>query len=318
MLNLDLTAYGVVSPGGHSLAAIEQKSSWPTHSLPRLIQKNKPTAIHPVDLSSLSHWQKQSRLRRATPLTYFLVEAVDQCLKGIENRERLGLIVVHFTGTITYSRRFYQEIVEQSPRMASPMMFPETVFNSPASHVVAQHKIGGPVYSLLGDETAWLSALETAALWLQLNKADQVIVAAAYEIDAISVEAYHAAGWIRKGMIPTEGAAALLLQKATPLSSRMILETNQGFLYQTKEDFSIAKREIEQHIGKPLPQPLPLWNPWTSSKTTPPTPHGFGLSAGWETIRSLHHSGKQLLPILGANHQGGFLRLQGEPSSIDE
>lgn len=315
-LSLDLSAYGVVSPGGHTLAALEQKSSWPTHPLPRLIQKKQPTAVHQVDLPSLSHWQKQPRLRRATPLTYFLVEAVAQCLKGIENRERLGLIVVHFTGTITYSRRFYQEIVEQSPRMASPMMFPETVFNSPASHVVTQHKIGGPVYSLLGDETAWLSALETAALWLQLDKADGVIVAAGYEIDAMSVEAYHAASWIRKGMIPTEGAAALLLRKSTPLSSRMILEANQGFLYRTKNDFSIANREIEQQIGKPLPQPLPLWNPWTSSRTSPPTPHGFALSAGWETIRSLHRSGEQLLPILGANHQGGFLRLQGEPPCI--
>ncbi len=308
-LNLDVQSWGIVSPGGTTVLSLEQKSEWPAYPLPRLKTNRKATPINKIDLQSLAHWQREPRLRRATPMTYFLTEAVDQCLKKCMNRDRLGLIVINFTGSITYSRRFYQEIVEQGPRAASPMMFPETVFNSPASHVVAQHKIGGPVYSLLGDETAWIAALETAALWLQLGKADEVIVAAGYEIDAMSVEAYHAAGWIRKGMIPTEGAAALSLRRADPTSSsRTIHQTEQGFLYRTKAEFLEVKSQMEKKIGASLPTEQILWNPWTTTNASPRTSHAFGVSIGWETIQLLQTTRETVLPVFGCNHQAGFIR----------
>ena len=39
-------------------------------------------------------------------------------------------------GSVTYSRRFYEEVLRE-PATASPLIFPETVFNAPASHLAA-------------------------------------------------------------------------------------------------------------------------------------------------------------------------------------
>jgi hypothetical protein len=49
---------------------------------------------------------------------------------------RLGIVTCTLTGGISYSRRFYEEVL-QNPATASPMIFPETVFNSCASHLAA-------------------------------------------------------------------------------------------------------------------------------------------------------------------------------------
>ena len=40
------------------------------------------------------------------------------------------------TASIRYSERFFGEVLE-NPATASPMLFPETVMNAPASHMAA-------------------------------------------------------------------------------------------------------------------------------------------------------------------------------------
>ena len=308
---LPILSYGVVSAAGNSLSALDPEAQWSKTELPRLLENHGTTSIAKVDLSSLDHWKKEPRFRRASPLSYFLVEAVSQTLTPISNRDKTGLIVILFTGSITYSRRFYQEIVQQGTRVASPMIFPETVFNSPTSHVVSQLKIGGPVYSLLGDETAWIAGLETAALWLQLGKAENVVVVAGYEIDAMSIEAYHAAGWIKKGLLPAEGAGAILLGQPAESTRPQIVELEQGYLYRTRQEFRKQKQMIENEFKQNELLPPP-WNPWTAQKNSPPTHHGFPLSAAWKTIeaaRSLSHQ-RKILPLYGCNHQAGIIGLR--------
>src|SRR3712207_7831863 len=38
-------------------------------------------------------------------------------------------------GGVIYTKRFYHEVVESGAEAASPLLFPETVFNAPASHL---------------------------------------------------------------------------------------------------------------------------------------------------------------------------------------
>ena len=49
---------------------------------------------------------------------------------------RLGIVACTMAGSVAYSRRFYEEVLRE-PATASPLVFPETVFNAPASHLAA-------------------------------------------------------------------------------------------------------------------------------------------------------------------------------------
>lgn len=304
-VSLGIRAYGVISPGGKGAEALLNPHLWKTTSRPRLGHRPQSTVTMPVDPRLLNDWRQKPRFRRSTPLSLFLAESIASTLDPIPDPSRLGLIVITFTGSITYSRKFYQEIVEQGPRSASPMLFPETVFNSPASHVASYFNIGGPVYSLLGDERAWISGLETAALWLQLKRADQVLVAAAYEMDDMSIEAYHAAGWIRKGLIPTEGAGTLLLQSPNTDTPYQIHSLQQSFLHRTRPEF---EKHQETLLKNSAPENI-SWNPWTFSRKSTPVPHAFCASAAWQTIRAIGSNKTVSIPILGCNHQSGLIQI---------
>ena len=79
-----------------------------------------------VDLKdpAYARWQREPRLRRASSITFFLVEAAEQMLAGVSaaDRAETGLIVAFSAGCITYSRRFFEERRDVQG-MASPHSF---------------------------------------------------------------------------------------------------------------------------------------------------------------------------------------------------
>ncbi len=95
---------------------------------------------------------------------------------------QLGIIVGVMAGNVTYSRRFYEEVLH-NPATASPLIFPETVFNAPASHLAAF--LGAKVigYTLVGDDGTFLQGLALAAQWLADDKVDACVVIGAEETD---------------------------------------------------------------------------------------------------------------------------------------
>jgi hypothetical protein len=213
--DLHVSGRGAVSPAG--------LGAWTLHEEPTaevlwdrlLSQPEKSVRVYKVNLDQapLLRWQQEPRLRRASPLALFLMEAASQALESQHqlDRSRLGLVCALGTGSIRYSRRFYAESQQRGRRFASPALFPETVYNSPVSHIAAILGIQDACYSLVGDESAWVEALRVAQVWLACAKVDHVLVLAGEELDIITVEAYERAGWLRKGVIPSEGAAALLV-----------------------------------------------------------------------------------------------------------
>src|SRR5262245_26804083 len=82
-----------------------------------------------------------ARLRRTSPITQYAVAAAVEALGDDAARVnraalQLGIILCVMTGCVNYSRRFYDETLKD-PATASPLVFPETVFNAPASHLAA-------------------------------------------------------------------------------------------------------------------------------------------------------------------------------------
>ncbi len=156
---------------------------------------------------------KHPRLRRASPITWYAMHAVTQALgaermRSIANGDlNIGLVFSLFNGCVNYSKRFYQEVLDD-PEYASPLIFPETVFNAPASHVAAVLGITGPTYSLIGDSCGWFSALAVGQNWIQDYGLDGCLIICAEEHDWLTAEG----ACLHEGSsITSEGAAAIYL-----------------------------------------------------------------------------------------------------------
>ncbi len=165
----------------------------------------------------LATLQNESRVRRASPITLYMLAAAQQALAASPSiaRDRLGIVAAFNTGAVVATRRFFEGIVKNGQRFASPNLFPETVFNSATSHVAAVLGVAGPCSSLVGDDTAWVNGITVAKTWLTNGLVDHVLVIGAEELDPIAIDAYRRAGWlspqVRTGFISSEGAGALLL-----------------------------------------------------------------------------------------------------------
>jgi hypothetical protein len=335
-INLAVIGQGAVTPAGvgvdallhHEPTAIQVASLRnPDQTWPVLCVNQKDPAF--------SQWQKEPRLRRASPITFFLVEAAEQTLVEVSPSDRAstGLIVAYSAGCLAYSRRFFEGIVKQGQKTASPVLFPETVFNSPASHVAAVLGLNGAAYALVGDETAWVTALQTASVWLRQERVKQVIVLGAEEFDPLVLDAYRSARWLLSqnstdGFLASEGAAGVLVRNAGSENAPVISVARDGFIYRTRKEASLAATRLMDSSDPALPSYRSAQRNWmgpleeTANANRPRVPandmpypgEAFTASAAWHTLRALNclspHLPHLLLPIWGLNHQLGLLELE--------
>jgi 3-oxoacyl-(acyl-carrier-protein) synthase len=324
--NLAVIGQGAVTPAGVGLEALLQREPVATQVAP-LSHPDETWPVLRVDLKdpAFARWQKEPRLRRASPLAFFLVEAAAQALAGIDPaaRAETGLIVAFSAGCLVYSHRFFSSVVTQGQRTASPALFPETVFNTPVSHVAAVLGLNGAAYALVGDETAWVAALKTAAIWLKAGRVKQVLVLGGEEFDPLVLDAYRSARWLgRRGFLTSEGAAGILVREATDDTGPVITTARDGFIYRTKKEASAAADSLLQDADRTLPCYPTARHNWlaslekktTSNHPTLPVPpylgEAFTASAAWNTLCALNTETHLLLPVWGLNHQFGLLELE--------
>jgi len=81
---------------------------------------------------------------------------------------------------VQYSSRFFEETLRDAIT-ASPLIFPETVFAAPASHVAALLERVTLTSTLVGDPACFLQGLALAVDWLQGQPIDACLVVGAEE-----------------------------------------------------------------------------------------------------------------------------------------
>ncbi|MFA7343516.1 MAG: beta-ketoacyl synthase N-terminal-like domain-containing protein [Terrimicrobiaceae bacterium] len=156
-----------------------------------------------------------ARLRRSGPISYFACAAAAEAVQqsGPVPAGRTALIFAASDGAVTYTRRFYEEVVARGA--GSPLLFPETVYNAPASHVAAMLGLDGVVLTLVNDASAGMDALSTASDLIHSGGADRCLVVASEELDWITCEGYRrwklAGSGSKNRAVPAEGAVALVL-----------------------------------------------------------------------------------------------------------
>jgi hypothetical protein len=97
-------------------------------------------------------------------------------------------------------------------QQTDPIYFPETLGNVPAAHVARVFGCLGPNLTVGSRGLAAEAALLTAASLLRVGQADRVLVLAGDLLTRGLFDWYEAAGLLSAGFVPSEGAAAMVLE----------------------------------------------------------------------------------------------------------
>jgi 3-oxoacyl-(acyl-carrier-protein) synthase len=183
-------------------------------------------------LTSLAH----PRLRRASVISRFAATAGLEALQAAgvkvdsQSGGRIALIFAISNGGVIYTRRFYRDVVETGAQSASPLLFPETVFNAPASHLAAILGVTGTTYTVVGDGAVGLLAIKMAEDVMMDKSLDYCLVVGTEEVDWLLCDAYRRWRLLRlappiepfgkqkRGMILSEGAGAIVLAREGPIT----------------------------------------------------------------------------------------------------
>ncbi|HUZ07667.1 MAG TPA: hypothetical protein VMV89_09290 [Candidatus Paceibacterota bacterium] len=323
---------GAVSPAGWGVAplqaALTKGDSIPAQSVvrpgwekPLGIRNVPPPETRPVLFA-------HPRLRRASDITLHSVAAAlealgDDVVRIQAGDLRLGIVVCTMVGSVTYTRRFYEEVLRE-PALASPQLFPETVFNAPASHLAAYLNSNGTGYTLVGDDGTFLQGLAVAADWLLDDRADGVVVVGAEEMDWVVTEAIRL---FLNDAIHSAGAGAIYLRKERPSSVGVEMAG-------ITDSFSFAQNQNRTENAKKMRSQLPpcgqdellclsaqpnalaaaaenlAWRDWSGRRLAPKSILGeaFTASAAWQCVAACNAiaSGRfsaANASVVGANQQ---------------
>ncbi len=299
MMRIAVAGSGVVSPAGwgmevfrNALAAgepiaVEERERAGREGFPSLVRAvPKPEVKMP--------FFRHPRLRRTSPVGRFVAGAALGALgEGraalVESGElRVGVVTTLFCGCVNYSQRFYREVLAD-PHTASPIVFPETVFNAPSSHLSAMLGSHAVNYTMIGDTAEYLCGLEMAAGWLMNDEVDGCLVVCAEEFDWLTAEAM---SLFEPGCVMGEGGAALYLEKRE--SPEIELAQIAGpELITAKVPKDEAARRVRASVvaGDDLLEIDPM-------ATRSLFGEGLGVAAGWQCLAGIEMVREGQLPAL--------------------
>lgn len=323
---------GAVSPAGWGVAAlcqaVEAGIPLPTTSVarpgwegPLRIREVPPPSPRPAFLA-------HARLRRASAITQYAAGAVFEAL-GIEvggalpGSRRLGLVMCALTGCGQYSQRFFDETL-RDPATASPLIFPETVFNAPASHIAVLLGTAPLSYTLIGDAGTFLQGVALGADWLLEDRVDGCLVVGAEETNWLLGDVlWHFDHHATLG----GGAGALYLTRGPAASPGVALEcVTDAFLYSARQSRRQAAEAMRQALagsgsdellcdglqGRPQVDAAEAgaWRDWKGARLSPKRVLGEGLMAAgaWQCVAACQAVAQQTfrtatVSIVGTNQQ---------------
>jgi len=317
---------GAVSPAGWGVAALGRAldegepipaKSWPRPGWDKPLQVRVVPAP-PGRQAFLAH----PRLRRTGAMAQHAVGAALEAMEGCHAPARVGVVVAMLAGVVTYTRRFYEEVL-RDPAMASPVIFPETVFNAPASHLAAYLGSTAPNCTLVGDEGMFLQGLALAAQWLEEEEVEACVVIGVEELDWLVPDALRL---FSREAVFGSGAGALYLTRNPEGAKAELAAVTDAFsmtLAQTRRE---AARKARSQLPPPAPGELlcasarllprgdaaenAAWQDWTGARLRPKAilGEGFAASAAWQCVAACDAIGRHgfkaaNVSVVGANQQ---------------
>jgi len=327
---------GCVSPAGWGMedfrAALARGAALPINQLrPPGNARPLPYRLVPP-LKAKQPFLSHPRLRRASPLSVFAASAVCQALGECPRANRRLAVVFCVTGgCVQFSRRFYDE-TWRNAATASPLVFPETVFNAPASHLSALLESTTVNYTYVGDPATVLQALATAADWITDGRVEDCLVVGAEENDWLTAGAWR---HFTRATVCAEGAGAILLS-AEPASVELeAVSDARLYLTETERVRAVADARSEvlprgadallcdSRTGVPARDRAEdtAWQDWAGPRLSPKTLLGEGLAAGaaWQCVAAIDallrgQSQTAVVSVAGAHEQAAAARFRRTPA----
>lgn len=289
----------------------------------------KPLTIRQVPAPpSRPQFLAHARLRRTSPISQYIVAAALEALGAdaplvAEGRLRLGVVLCAMSGCVNYSRRFYDETL-RDPATASPLVFPETVFNAPASHLASLLGTAERNYTIVGDPGSYLQGLVLAADWLADKHVDACLVIGGEECDWLTSDAFHL---FSRPLILGDGAGAVYLKADSEAGALAELQcVTESHLYSRQLSCAQAAQKVRAELPRcssnhllcdglrNLPQldaaETAAWQDWSGARLSPKTILGDGLmaAAAWQcvlAIDALRQKGHAAasVSVVGCNQQ---------------
>jgi 3-oxoacyl-(acyl-carrier-protein) synthase len=266
-MSLQIAGMGWITPLGRGIDTVWRRLLDGEEADPKTVsdpvdQKTYPAFLVPPD--ALKDLPPHPRLRRSSAISRFAaaagLDALEQARSRIPNLDlqRLALVFAISNGGVVYTKRFYHDVVESGAQSASPLLFPETVFNAPASHLAAILGITGTSYTVVGDGAVGILALKMAEDLMLKETLDYCLVVAAEEADWLLCDAYRKWRLLKskppievfrdrpRGTILSEGAGAILLAREGSVTIDAI-HAGTNFSHQKNAATAIAK--IVRELG---------------------------------------------------------------------
>lgn len=304
---IQIAGWGAVSPAGWNSkafadAVLEQREL--SHSLVARDPSAPPIPCRRVPAPDAPPaWLRQPRLRRSSAIARFAVsaalEALHSGMASSQSIPSLGIIFAVQNGSVNYSSRFFAEVLT-NPSLASPILFPETVFNAPSSHISSLLATPLQNYTLVSDSGGFLNAIELATQWLDSGNVSNCLIISAEEYDWLSAESL---ALFPGPKIATEGGAALLLKKIdSPHPSDICLEqVTNAVTITNNQPRLVAIQQMRRELAAPDSSTLisaasgnPTWDyphietfaNWVGPRLTiqPQFGHGFSVLGGWQCV----------------------------------
>jgi 3-oxoacyl-(acyl-carrier-protein) synthase len=307
MSKIYICGLGAVSPAGWGVpamrAALDKGEPLPIQSLERpgwdrpLRARLVPApAARPAFLT-------HPRLRRASAITQYAaaaaLEATAPWRTGRAPASRLGVIACLQSGCVSFSCRFFDETLKD-PATASPLVFPETVYAAPASHVAALLEQVSLTCSLVGDPGCFLQGVALGVRWLEENSVDACLVFGAEETHWILADAlWH----LERPAVLAGGAGALCLCRDSARSIGVELAAiTDPHTFSARHNRLRAAEAMRKQLGANSAADLlcdglgdapradaderAVWRDWTGARLSPKQILGEGLmaAAAWECV----------------------------------
>jgi hypothetical protein len=331
MSRIYVSGLGAVSPAGWRLAEFRQAIAAgkplpivplerPGWDKPLRTRPVPPPATRPVFLA-------HPRLRRSSPITHYAAGAALEALAGLPIKpdapKRTGLIFCLQAGCVQYSYRFFAEALAD-PATASPLLFPETVFAAPASHVAALLGHTPLVETLIGDPGCFLQGLVIGAGWLLQNRVDVCLVVGCEEINWLRADAlWH----LEHAAIISGGAGVVSLCRDPAHSIGVELAAvTEAHSFSARQNRLQAARAMRAELGLGVPGELlcdglgdsprtdapeqAAWSDWNGPRLSLKRVFGEGLiaAAAWQCVAACDAVATQQFPsaavsLVGCNQQ---------------
>jgi hypothetical protein len=334
---------GAVSPAGWGISAMREALSkgepLPTQPLERP-GGQKPLRARPVPNPAVRPaFLAHPRLRRTSAITHYATAAALEALTRVpacrNEGFRLGLVVSLQTGCVHYCCRFYDETL-RDPATASPLLFPETVFAAPASHVATFLANVSLAYTLVGDPSSFLQAMALGVQWLKEKRVDACLILGAEEHHWILADAlWH----LDRPAVITGGAGALCLSCDPQLSAGVQLAAiTDPHTYSARWPRTRSARAMRAQLGGAHSDLLcdglggslradapeaAAWSDWTGPRLSLKRILGEGLmaTAAWQCVAACDTVAGGVYPasnvsLVGGNQQAiGARFVQAKQSS---